>query len=238
MPSQTSASLPEGDEGAFVISLATDPRARAVTKVPLEPLPKTRVTTGVTAPKTHVLAQNADLEWSGQIGDDAELLAIAKAAGSAPGQTKLRLALFAVIALVLAMPLFAFAWPEISGTITRALEGKVLRNGALVVKTTPAGAEVILDGEVKGRTNIKLTGVDPDAPHQLVVKPEGRDPIITEFAPADFVDTEGLPTFIFERDFSAPAEEAGVEAPPPVEEKVDAVPEKKSKKKTRRSRRK
>lgn len=40
-----------------------------------------------------------------------------------------------------------------------------------------------------------------DQPHQLVVKPEGRDPIAHEFSPADFKPAEGMPTFFWVRDF-------------------------------------
>lgn len=225
------ASAPHDATAApFIISLAGDvPSSRA----PLEPLPKTSA--AMTAPKTKLLAQNDGLEWSREIGDDAEMLAIAKAVAAHPGQTR-RTLLIALAALVVAL-LFggALYGPEAVATVQRAISGKALRNGALVVKTTPSGAEVLLDGKVIGKTNLKITGVDPDRPHQLVVKPEGMDPILQEFAPSDFKAAEDMPTFFWERDFTRKEEPTPTDADGAVEND-DAKKAEKSQKRRKKGR--
>ncbi len=240
MAPQQSARPSDADH-AFVISLASDPGIVGAAdplrpKKPLtalEPLPRTRVTTGVqgpASPRTQVLAQNAKVSWAGEIGADAELLAIAKATGVAPGQTRNRLLMgVGVIALILVPVVFWFL-PDIISTVERAVEGRKLRPGAIVVKTIPSGAEVILDGEKRGVTNISIKGIDPDSNHQLVVVPTGKEPIQIEFTPTDFKPIDGLPTYTFERNFEAPPEPE-VEEPPPSEEKK---PKKRRKRKKRR----
>lgn len=208
----------------FIISLAGEaPRSKA----PLEPLPKTSAAVAA-APKTKLLAQNEELAWSREIGDDAEMLAIAKAVAAHPSSTR-RTLLVGVVVLFVALLLGgALYGPEVVATVERALAGKTLRNGAIVVKTTPSGAEVLLDGKVIGKTNLKLTGVDPDRPHQLVVKPEGMDPILLEFTPEDFRATDDLPTFFWERDFTKKEEPAPPETTPPTDESEGEKAPKKS----------
>jgi serine/threonine protein kinase len=204
MPHQTSAQPVPGDDQAFVISLATDPRLKQPL-APLAPFPSTRNPPQMgEPPRTQVLAQNHELQWSSAIGDDAELLAIARAASAAPGQTKKILLVLAVVVAVIATPTLAYFAPDILSTIERARAGRVLRDGFMIVKTRPSGAEVILDGKSRGKTNLKLAGIDPDAPHQLLLKVEGQEPIVVEFTPAEFVAGEDGPTFIFERDFATP----------------------------------
>jgi serine/threonine protein kinase len=219
MPHQTSAQPVLGDDQAFVISLATDPRA-GQQKTPLEPLPSTRNPQMGEPPRTQVLAQNHDLQWSKAIGDDAELLAIARAASAAPGQTKRLLLVFAIALAVLAAPTLAFFGPDILSTIDRARSGRVLRDGFMIVKTRPSGAEVIVDGKSRGKTNLKLAGIDPDIPHQLVLKVPEMEPIVIEFTPDEFVAGEDGPTYVFERDFSTPqGPDAGPAKTGPVDDK-------------------
>lgn len=197
----------------FIISLAGEAPSK---KAPLEPLPKTSAAMAV--PKTRLLAKNEELEWSGEIGEDAEMLAIAKAVAAHPSSTR-RTLLVALGVLVVALALGgALYGPEVVATVERAMAGTPLRNGALVVKTTPSGAEVLLDGRVVGKTNLKITGVDPDRPHQLVVKPEGMDPILLEFAPSDFKATDDLPTFFWERDFTKKEEPPPADPSPALDE--------------------
>ncbi len=229
MEGQRSAPLPAGDENTFVIALASDPPEKgAGAPRPLEPLPRSSHSAG--PPKTNVLAQNADLSWSASIGNDAELLALARASAVAPGQLRNRFAIVAAAVVVLLVPVLAFYGPDLVDTVGRAIEGKTLRPGALVAKTRPSGAEVILDGKSRGQTNLKLTGVDPDSPHQLVIKPSdppGMDPIVLEITPADFKPEDGLPTYTFDRDFASPEKE-------PEEDKPKDKPKKRKKKKRRR----
>lgn len=223
--------------GEFIISLASEQRPRTQ---PLEPLPKTAIVpASEMAPKTQVLAQNAALAWSREIGDDAELLAIAKAMRVAPGQTRRTLLIAGAVAGVALLLLGALYGPEAIDTVDRALEGKKLRNGAVVVKTNPPGAEVILDGESRGLTNLKVTGVDPDRAHQLVVKPKGMDPMLHEIAAADFQAAEDLPTFFWVRDFVKKDDEtdAGPAVVKAASDEKKTVKKKPKKKRRRRSKR-
>jgi hypothetical protein len=73
----------------------------------------------------------------------------------------------------------------------------------LILKTIPSGAEVSIDGKLKGKTNLKLTGYDVNEPHHIVIKPAGQDPIDVRTARADFKDGEdGWPTYVLERDYT------------------------------------
>lgn len=232
MGTQKSADLKTGQH-AFVISLAAD-QVESSTKTPLAPLPKTSMRPG-DAPMTQVLAKNSAVEWDEAIGSDAELLALAKQVGSAPGQTKKTLAFaaaFAVVALVVFGGVFA---GEIADTLSRAISGKKVRAGAMVIKTKPAGAAVVLDGEEKGATNLKLINIDPDVPHTLEITIEGEGKRVVEIAPKDFRPLEGMPTFVFEQE---PEEEAVEDAgPPAVVEPTKKKPKKKNRKRRRRKRR-
>jgi hypothetical protein len=202
----------------------------------MEPLPKTGMDP-MAAPKTSVLAKNDELDWSAEIGDDAELLAIAKAAGAHPARGRRQLLMAGVIFLVLAVLIGAFFGRDISEMVDRAMSGKKLRNGAIVVKTIPSGAKVVLDGEDRGKTNLKLTGIDPDKPHQLVVTPVDMDPIMVEFTTADFVNTEDLPTYFWTKDFSKKDEPAAEDAGPVAEEPKKKPTKKPSKRRGRKGRR-
>jgi serine/threonine protein kinase len=220
-------------DAPFVISLASEVKQTG----PLAPIPPTSARELSAGPRTSVLAQNAEIEWFDQVGDDAEMLALAKAVSAHPSQTR-RVVLGALIVLVIGGLLGgAFYGEQLKKMVDRALSGKKLRNGAIVVKTTPSGARVTLDGEEVGKTNMRLEGVDPDENHQLVVEPEGMDPIIHEFGPADFRNTEGLPTFFWVKEFRPePAAKADA-GPPDAGVKADTPKKKKKKPRKRRRRR-
>jgi hypothetical protein len=222
---------PDPKSAPFVISLDEDNKPKQT--APLEPIPKTSAKDISAGPRTSVLAKNDELDWSAQIGDDAEMLAIAKAAGAHPGGAR-RVVLLALVVLVIGGLLGgALYGPEIQATVKRAMSDKKLRDGAILIKTTPSGAKVILDGEDVGKTNLKLTAVDPDIAHQLVVEPIGMDPIMIEFGPEDFQSAEDLPTFIWNKDFTKAALAAQDAGP-----SADAGPKKATKKKpTKRKRR-
>ncbi|HEY1099184.1 MAG TPA: serine/threonine-protein kinase, partial [Myxococcota bacterium] len=82
-PSVASPAVVDADH-SFVISLADARPQRAP-----EPLPSSPATaSAMMTPRTQVLAQNKRLEWSEHIGNDAEMLAIARAMGRAPGAGK------------------------------------------------------------------------------------------------------------------------------------------------------
>jgi serine/threonine protein kinase len=214
---------PTGPVAPFVISLADGTNTEPAR--PLAPLPKTsHDTKEMAAPRTQVLAVNNELEWSENIGEDAELLAIAQAIGGGPAGNRRTLLVGGVIAAVVFVLVGAIWGGQIGEIVSRAISGKKLRNGALIVKTTPSGAEVLLDGKVVGKTNMKMTGVDPDRAHQLVVRPEGMDQIILEITPEEFKMNEGVLTYAFIRDFVK-------------KEEPEPEPEPKPKKRRRKKRR-
>jgi hypothetical protein len=155
-------------------------------------------------PRTQVLAVNQGLAWSQNIGNDAELLAIAKALGTAPGQarrTALIAAGVAVVAVVVGGVVFG---GEVTGMITRAVTGQSQTLGVIVVKTRPSPDDIILDGKSRGAGNKKITNVDVDVAHTLIVKPRGMAEIRADIAPADFKDDEGTRTWTLEKDLLAP----------------------------------
>ena len=186
---------------SFVISLAdaTAPRAP-------EPLPSSPATAGeMTMPRTQVLAQNRKLDWSQNIGNDAELLAIAKAMGTAPGLGKRSVLYAALAALIVVVVAFGVFGDEVLAMIERARSGKGQEVGVVIVKTRPTPDDVVLDGKSRGAGNKKITNVDLDTPHRLVVKPKGMDPIVREVTRADFAPgDDGAPTFVLEKDFTPP----------------------------------
>ena len=187
---------------SFVISLADPAAAPARAAQPLPSVPRTDI--AANHPRTQVLAINQGLAWSQNIGNDAELLAIAKAMGTAPGQgrrTLLVVAGVAVVGLVCGGVLFG---DELKGTITRALTGRSQTLGVIVVKTRPSPEDIVLDGKSRGGGNKKITNVDVDVPHALVVKPRGMAEIRIDIAPADFKDDEGTRTWTLEQDLPAP----------------------------------
>lgn len=187
---------------SFVISLA-EPPGGAPTRAP-EPLPVPRGDVGANHPRTQVLAMNEGLAWSQNIGDDAEIIAIARAMGTAPGQGRraaLVLAGLAVVGLVVGGVVFG---DEVRGMIARAMSGQSQNLGAIIVKLRPSPEDIILDGKSRGGGNKKITNVDLDVAHRLVVKPKGMEPIVLELAPADFKDDDGGRTYTMERDLTAP----------------------------------
>lgn len=118
--------------------------------------------------------------------------------------------------------------------VDRAMEGRVLRPGSIVVKTTPSGADVILDGKKIGKTGLRLNGIDRDAFHDLVVTPEGMDPIQIQFGPEDFASVDGTPTYLFERNFEAPEPDAAT--PEPAADEPGKKPKKRKKRRRKRRR--
>lgn len=190
-------------EHSFVISLA-EARAPARAPEPL-PMPSTSVSPGEAMPRTMVLAQNSHLDWSANIGGDAELLAIAKAMGTAPGLGRRSVLYAAAGTVVVAGLVFGLFGGELKAMVERALAGKGQEVGVLIVKTRPTPDDVVLDGKSRGPGNKKIANVDIDQPHRLVVKPKGMDPIIREITKADFVPgDDGAPTFVLEKDFTPP----------------------------------
>lgn len=190
-------------EHSFVISLA-EARAPARAPEPL-PMPSTSVSPGEAMPRTMVLAQNSHLDWSANIGGDAEMLAIAKAMGTAPGLGRRSVLYAAVGAVVVAGLVFGLFGGELKAMVDRAMAGKGQEVGVLIVKTRPTPDDVVLDGKSRGPGNKKIANVDIEKPHRLIVKPKGMDPIIRELSKADFVPgDDGAPTFVLEKDFTPP----------------------------------
>jgi serine/threonine protein kinase len=200
MPMPTAPAAAPNSDQSFVISLADEKKAPPPQQ--LAPLPSTSAK-DMSTPRTQVLAQNNAIGWAGNIGEDAEMIAIARAMGSAPGQGKRTLAIAAAVGLVLAVVVGVAAGPEIAATVKRALSDQQQVVGTVVVKVRPAPEEVTLDGKSRGGGNKKIANVDVGEPHRLVVKPKGLEPIVVELTKADFVlGDDGSPTYLFERDFS------------------------------------
>jgi tRNA A-37 threonylcarbamoyl transferase component Bud32 len=187
---------------SFVISLAEPPGGPARAPEPLPAVPPTNV--AASHPRTQVLAINQGLAWSQNIGNDAEMLAIAKAMGTAPGQGRRTLLVAAGVAVVGLVVGGVFFGDEVKGMVTRALTGRSQALGVIVVKTRPSPEDIILDGKSRGGGNKKITNVDVDVPHALVVKPRGMAEIRVDIAPTDFKDDEGTRTWTLERDLLAP----------------------------------
>jgi serine/threonine-protein kinase len=186
---------------SFVISLA---EAHPKTRAP-EPLPNPSAADDPN-PRTQVLARNQALEWSQNIGEDAELLAIAQAMGTAPGQGKRTAAAVGIVTAVIALVLAVGMGGEIQAMVERALSGKEQTLGAIIVKIRPSPDDIVLDGKSRGSGNKKITNIDVDDPHRLVVTPKGMDPIVIELQRSDFsAGDDGSPTYTMEKDFMAPA---------------------------------
>jgi len=183
---------------SFVISIDDSGLA---TRAP-EPLPA--VVVDDRHPRTQVLAMNQDLSWSHRIGQDAELLAIAKASGTAPGQTRRALLTAAVVAVVVVVAGLFVAADEVKSMVERAVQGRAQRLGVIVVKTRPSPDEIVLDNKSRGSGNKKLTNVDVDVVHELVVKPRGQPEFRITLQPTDFVELDGIPTWTLERDLLPP----------------------------------
>jgi PEGA domain len=201
-------------EHSFVISLAEGgPVPQA-----LAPLPSTSAqAVSQDKSRTHVLAQNDALAWTNEIGQDAEWLALMRATGAAPGAGRRTVLIAAGLGIAVLIAAAVVAGPDLAQMAKRAVAGKKQALGVIIVKTIPSGAEVSVDGKARGKTNLKLTGIDIDEPHRLIVKPQDKDPIVLEFSSADFQQGEdGSPTYLFERDFTPPKSDAGpAESPEP-----------------------
>lgn len=204
MPGAGPAAAPAAsdDDDGFVISVVDAGPAKAPLS-PLSPLPQTSAKAIAAHSRTQVLAQNAGLGWSQNIGDDAELLALARAMGSAPGAGRRTLLAAAAVVAVVVGAAFAFAGDDIRAAVGRAFSGRQQTLGTIVVKVRPTPDDVVLDEKSRGPGNKKIANVDVDVPHRLVVRPRGQDPIVRELTRADFGATvDGTPTFSFEKDLT------------------------------------
>ena len=189
---------------SFVISLADSPPASPESRAAPLPLPG-QADRLVSAPRTQVLAQNQALEWSNNVGNDAELLAIAKAMGTAPGQgRRILLVAAAIVAVAVVVGGVAFGG-ELTAMVGRAVSGREQTLGEIVVKIRPSPDDIVLDGKSRGGGNKKFKNIDVDVPHRLVVTPRGMDPIVQELMRADFkVADDGGLAFTMDKDFASP----------------------------------
>lgn len=206
MPMPVAPAVVDADH-SFVISLAGE-------KVPprqLAPLPMPPATSAkemASHPRTQVLAKNEQLTWSNNIGDDAEMLAIAQAMGSAPGQGLRSAAMAGAVVVVVALVALVGFGGELKAIAARAMSGKQQEVGVIIVKMRPTPEDVILDGKSRGAGNKKIANVDVDEPHRLIVKPRNMDPIVQELTRADFKPADdGVATFLLEKDFTPRAVE-------------------------------
>jgi len=137
-------------------------------------------------PHTQVLAQNDEVAWAEMIGDDAELLAIAKAGGLQPRSLWRTALVPLVLLLVLGVGLAVVGRDQIPGLWRRIVDRREVKVGSLVVKTYPSGAEVKIDGQPRGRTPLRVSGVDVDAEHTIVVLPIGEPEVKRVIGPGDW----------------------------------------------------
>jgi len=137
-------------------------------------------------PHTQVLAQNEEVAWASKIGDDAELLALAKAGGLQPRPLWRTLVVPVALLLALSVGLAIVGRSQIPGLWQRIVERREVRLGALVVKTYPSGAEIKIDGEGRGLTPLRITGIDVDTEHTIVVAPVGEPEIKRVIGPGDW----------------------------------------------------
>lgn len=136
--------------------------------------------------KTSVLAQNADLGWAQRIGDDAELLAIAKASGLKP-PSLIRSLLPLVGAVLLSLGVLAFVGREqIPQMWRRVVDKRELRLGSIIVKTFPAGAKVRIDGKDSGLSPMRIDNLDVEIEHQIEVIPVGGEAQRRNIGPGDW----------------------------------------------------
>ncbi len=140
---------------------------------PAAPLPSPALpVTGMSAarPATQVLALNADLGWANKIGDDAEMLVLAKSMGL-KSKTPQRVTLGLLLGTAAVVGLWILANPEEFRQMRgRATEGRRAVTGALIAKSRPSGATVLIDGEEMGKTNLRLESVVLDTPRKLTIK--------------------------------------------------------------------
>jgi hypothetical protein len=198
LPGPAAAPAATDDDDDFVISVVDTGQ----TPAPLAPLPQTSAKVVAAHPRTQVLAQNAALAWSQNIGDDAELLALARAMGSAPGAGRRTLLVAAVVVAVAVGAAFSLAGADIRAAVDRAFSGRQQVLGTIVVKVRPTPDDVVLDDKSRGPGNKKIANVDVDVAHRLTVRPKGLDPIVRELTRADFEVVDGTPTFSFEKDLT------------------------------------
>jgi serine/threonine-protein kinase len=169
-------------------------------------------------PATQVLALNAEVAWAGKIGDDAEMLVLAKAMGL-KSKTPQRAVLGGLLGAAVLVGLWAAVNPaEFKQMISRAQDGRRAVVGTLVVKSKPSGATVFVDGVESGKTNLRLEQVVLDVPRTLTIKTfEGQE----------------MTRVVEEKDFTGPEHklevmfEPGMPQPPPAAEDAGPPPAKK-----------
>ena len=202
MPLPVAPAVVDADH-SFVISLAGDNKEPPAQLAPLPMPPSTSAKEMASHPRTQVLAKNEQLAWTGNVGNDAELLALARAMGSAPGQGLRSAAIAAAVVAVVALVLVVGFGGELQAIAERALSGKQQELGVIIVKLRPTPEDVNLDGKSRGAGNKKIANVDVNQPHRLIVKPRNMDPIVQELTRADFKPADdGAPTFLLEKDFT------------------------------------
>jgi hypothetical protein len=121
MPLPQAPAAPLDASHSFVISLAEPTRAPAE---PMAPLPQVSLDDVQHGHRTQVLAQNSSVGWAGQIGEDAELLALMKATGAHPSAGRRTLLIAAGVFAVGVALVFAFFGDAIIPVVKRAMSGQ------------------------------------------------------------------------------------------------------------------
>ncbi|MBI5498190.1 MAG: serine/threonine protein kinase [Deltaproteobacteria bacterium] len=197
---------------------------------PQDVLPSLPVASVSNRPAVQVLAKNDELGWAGKIGNDAEMLVLAKAMGL-KSRTPQRVALGGLAAVALVSGVWVVSnREEAQQMVTRAQEGRRAVTGTLIVKSKPSGATVLVDGKESGKTNLRLDQVVLDKPFTLVVRlPDGQE-LSQQLDMAAFKPPDRKVEIMF--DPAAAAVDAG--PPPDAAAAKDEAPEKKPRKKKKR----
>lgn len=188
------AELPKPDarkaaEADVAALFAEPPRApQLVASQPEIPAPVAMGFGDVKGPRPHtqVLAKNDEVAWAEMIGDDAELLAIAKAGGLQPRPLWRTALVPLVLLLVLGIGLAIVGREQIPGLWRRIVDRQEVKLGSLVIKTYPSGAEVKIDGEPRGRSPLRINSVDVNQEHTIVVSPIGESEVKRVIGPGDW----------------------------------------------------
>ena len=138
------------------------------------------------SPGTLVLAKNEAIHWAERIGDDAELLAIARASGIEPKSLWRVLMPFALGLLALLVVLVAVGHRQIPLMWDRVVNQRAQRLGSVVIKTYPAGAEIEIDGSKGGLSPLRIDNLNADIEHIIVVRPVGEAELRRVIGPGDW----------------------------------------------------